>query len=262
MLLPMEPIDLDSMTIGELKALHSSILEKFASFKSLAGPHPYRTRYSDAAKLWDWSKSNTVISRENRVCVGTVAKYREKLNMPQPPRDYEHLPPKQHGLRKFHFDSVNWETPDIEIARSLGCTRELVRQTRAKLGIPKHLFHHVKYQRFLEHVGDRKELHHSDCPKGINHITFRTYCNRAGILIIRQNKRIKHPWHLMNWSLPNNVLEDIWGFGNNNGIATHRCNHGLPKPEFYSLSLNIPDPFKEAVSLERQKAEEWRKSQP
>lgn len=223
----------------------------------LGHPKVKRTKWFPACESWDWSKSDTEITREVKgINVYNVRKWRLRLGKPLVPQDYHKDPKPPPNTFGHDLSSVDWKKPDIEISKEVGCTREYVRQFRAKSGIPKSLFKDVHYQRFLDAFKDRTELTHDEVREklGFAVVTINKYCHKAGIKVIRANYERLHPWRLFNWSLPNIILKDIWGVTSFNGVAARRCNHGKIKPLFRCHKGRVPEQFLAMVQEERDKA--------
>ncbi len=52
-------------------------------------------------------------------------------------------PPKRGPKTKFDWNSIDWTERDIDIARRLGCSSELVRLKRRALGFAPSMWHHL-----------------------------------------------------------------------------------------------------------------------
>lgn len=231
--------------------------------KELGQPKVHGGKLYPACLTWDWTKSDTEIAREHVLVVGSVQRWRHKLNKPLVPRVapkfYQELP----GAQRFDFNAVNWGRPDSDIARELKCTRELVRQKRALHGQPKIYANELKYKTFLAAMGDAKEMSFNDAKAKVPNIvsiTFRHYCNRAGIKVVRSVRF--NPWHLMNFQLPNKVLTEIWAV---RGIAVgmyRSRNPAVGRALFMSQArYPIPEQYLALVEAEKVKAAEWRAAQ-
>lgn len=230
--------------------------------KELGKAHVPGGKLYPACLSWDWTKSDTAIAREHGLVLGSVSRWRRNLNKPPVPRKsvqmYEPPPLKQ----TFDFSAVNWEKPDADIGRELKCTRELVRQKRALYGQPKRYANELKYAEFLKAVGDIKAISSNDAKAkwaGFNYITFKKYCLRAGIKVVRSVRF--NPWHLMNFQLPNKLLTEIWAVrGTLVGMYRAR-NPAVGRALFMSQDRRpIPSKYLALVEVEMAKAEEWRKT--
>lgn len=221
-------------------------------------------------KLWpliqimDWSKSNADLAREHKVDLVQIAAWRKRLRKPPGPPDrelmYEGVPPAIHG---FDFTGVDWVMSDTEISRQLGCSREYVRQKRASFDIPKSLSYGRKYDAFRQAFTGMETISHRKAkeifPK-ISHSTFSRYCAKAGLRIIIDGHRrgSKYPRHLMNWQLPNIILQQFWQLPVN-FCANWRSRHPseYPSPSFYSKHGSVPTEWEAAVKEEWAKAQAW-----
>ncbi len=247
----------------ELSAAHGRTIPTVTKWRHKLGRSPVKhTKYYPACEQWDWSQSDTAIAREQKVSVATVHNWRVRLNKPPAPRDYARLPPEQARAPVFDWESINWEQPDVEIAREVGCTRERARQKRAELGKPKHLFHLVNFRRFAEIFKGSKTLAYkeADSKFPISEITFTSYCRRLGIAKTpRTYPKLPDFWGKMNWAIPNILLADIWGIRTAQRVAAHRCNRQLPNPQFRFISKigRIPEQFVSIVQEERRKAADY-----
>ena len=247
------------MTVDISKLTLEEILDLKDQLDRIRIRRPSNSKHSYAAGGWDWSKSNAEISRENRVQLPTVIYWRKKLGKPPGPREpHVSRAPNAKVQPRFNVDwaALDWNTPDMTIARSIGCTRELVRQKRLLLGRPKFHFADAKYKRFKEQLGDRNTLTLADRKEfGIASTTMASYCTRAGVALVRASMPSVHPWEKVNWVIPNNLLSRIWRIDRNNSLANHRCNHGLPKPQFCMRKGKYPPEFEAIVQAENEKAD-------
>lgn len=238
--------------------------------RKLGMPRVSGGKHYPACLSWDWSKSDTAIAREHKINVSSVSDWRARLGKPTAPRDVEPSPygGLDCGVREtLDFSGVDWSLPDVEIAKTMHCTREYVRQKRAALGIPKSLFHEKQFSDFRDTFKDRKELCLKDArvkfPK-LAQTTFNRYCARAGIISVRSGGRpCELPWHLIDFRLPNNLLEEIWHL-RRNGAATHRCDHKFKccPPAFRAVKGKYPPEFEPLVVEQRAKAKEWFSNNP
>lgn len=215
-----------------------------------------------ACQAWDWSKPNTQISRENKVDVDLVARWRNRLGKEPAPHDVNpspEYPDVPSTLKRYDWTQVDWNFPDIQIARKIGCTREMVRQKRAKLGLPKCLFHNWRYEQFVKAFYGVTELTHAQAkakfPVAMN--SFRKYCAKAGIKALFEKTPTKHPWNLMNWDLSNLLLAQIWKISKSGTVANYRCNTIKPKPKIAPRCDNIPPEWQSIVGQEKLKAAEY-----
>jgi hypothetical protein len=212
---------------------------------------------------WDYSKSDTEIAREHKLDLGTVKKFRRYLGKPSVPRD-EHIIYKE-PLASYQTDwaALDWNRCDYDIAKEAGCTREYIRQKRAKLGLPKLYAYELKYKAFAESFAGVKELTYPEArmkwPR-LSGMTFKRYCQKAGIKVVRKSSapQGKWPWAKMDWRLPNKLLSVLWNVPNNK-VAMWRSNH--PNVErslftFWASNGAIPTRYREMVEAQRALAEE------
>jgi len=229
----------------ELAALHGVSYATVSARRRRLGKAKV-TKYYPACLGWDWAKTDVEIARENSVELGTVRNWRKRLQQPNPtvfPLTLKQSPKSEITEarlgRLIDWTTADWTKHDVAIARSLGATRERVRQKRAALGLPKRPWDEVKYQDFLAKVGELKVLSMADIIKlGIDacHVTISRYCAKAGITRIRSPKPSTIPWDKMNWQLSNQTLHIIWGVSTQY-IASRRSNHQPGLAKLKSLGL-------------------------
>lgn len=88
----------------------------------------------------DWSKNNNILSKETGVGYQTIGHMRSRLNKPYPTQNKANS-----KINKEQLGAIDWEwTKDIDIAKSLGVSRERVRQLRNQLQKPDAKVHHLK----------------------------------------------------------------------------------------------------------------------
>ncbi len=191
--------------------------------------------------------TDSALAREKGVSPEAVSKYRPLLNKPK--------------VTKFNIDwkSLDWSQPNIRLSERIGCTREFVRQKRAKLGKPKLSVYENQYQEFVDFLKGRDWATRKDFANfGISYMTGRRYLLRA------QKKYSPAPrtgWRhracpcsLMNWELPNLLLDEIWRIRRGTS-ATYRSRMGMRTAAFRAGQL--PERFTGTVEAERKKAKEW-----
>lgn len=223
------------------------------------------TKHWPGCKNWDWTKSNTEIARELKIPVQTVYTYRVKLNLPPAKTDgYTRRPPLLRKTSKSNqltdYTKLDWSKTDIELSREVGCSRENIRLTRARLGLPKRLHWMVKFDKFCATFKgiEQLSLAEAQAVMPITYVTFTDYCLRAGIKIIRSaaGRASINPWPLMNWRLPSSVLDKIWKLPYNS-TANHRAKFKLPKAGVHMRlpkSVGLPTTYQTMVEQEQAKA--------
>lgn len=231
----------------ELMREHDCSAPTVANWRRKLGKQkPVRSKYYPECLKWDWTKSNADIAREHGLEVNSVRNLREKLGIVAGPTDLDpHLPRNGSKLISgvdVDVESLDWTHPDIALARSTGLTRERIRQVRIKLNKPKTHFKERKFRDFEKAFTGREILSYDEARKEFSTIapqTFRIYCDRIGINYLRRETPSKIPWDKMNWDLPNTVLTEIWRIKAFNSVASHRCNHTLPKPKLRRMGNGL-----------------------
>ena len=159
------------------------------------------------------------------------------------------------------WKSVDWSQPNIRLSESIGCTRELIRQKRAKLGKPKSSVYERKFRGFLAFLKGRDRATPRDFARfGISYMTGRRYLRRAQKLYEptprNEWRRKVSPRLLMNWELPNVLLDAIWGVRKGT-CATYRSRMGMQRAAFRAGARNVAERLAGMVEAERKKAKQW-----
>ena len=226
---------------------------------------PLRSDYChiDTSKL-DWSKSNSQLSRETGASISSIKKLRHKYGVGAPTQtDHSHLPPMQpaqkHSEKLKQYENWDWKRPDIVIAREKGLTRERVRQIRVQLGKPKCLFHHFKYEAFLNTFKGQKEISEAEAKEklGLSPQLLQKYCRMSGKTKTRAPFIYTSSYRLMNFDLPNIILKRCWKIEHSSSLANFRCKYAKPKAKFRSIKGSVPDQFKLLVVQEERKAAKY-----
>jgi hypothetical protein len=166
--------------------------------------------------------------------------------------------------------AVDWLLADATLARQLGCTRELVRLRRRDLKRPpspvKGL--HPDSRRpvvvaSLARLGDDLGRLAHYCV-GTRELAALLAVDERGMRGLAEGAGTPipvatiHPWHAMDWRLPNTVLERAWQLSP--GTACDRRSTQQLGPAAYNLLSRIAtEPGRLfAVAQEEEKAERWR----
>lgn len=220
-----------------------------------------KTKWWPECKEWDWTKSNTEISRMQGADIVTIRNYRKQLGHPpvhgndkeSPPP----LPPKEPGR---DWERVDWTRSDVDLCMELGVSRERVRQVRVKLGKPKRYEWQLKFERFKERFKEVKELSYAEANEAepLAELSFTKYCRRLWIKrkLLKTSGGSKHPWALVDWRLPNRLLDEIWKLPAGRA-STRRCDYQSPKPLFRCVAGKFPEEFRPLVEAQEAKASEW-----
>lgn len=257
-----------NLTIDQLLQVRDLLLElKLLRRRDLGPPNPHKPE-----EFWmglDWTKSNTALAREHQLNTATISAWRHKLGHPNPvTRDIERRPPLQKGTKKSkltdysHLDFAN--KSDATLAKEMGVSRELMRQVRARLGLPRRTHWQIKFDNFKEHFKDRKELSFAQCraeyPACPTETIFEDYCVRLGIEILDPIRAMRRwPWHLVDWRISNKMLAEIWD-ANPGVFSNNRSRLGKPKAEFAGMWKVVPLKWQPLVEEQKRVAAEWKAS--
>lgn len=208
---------------------------------------------------WDWSKPDAEISREHGIMLGSVRNWRIKLNKPRAaPKNRKFFEPIPD--RVIDFGSVDWNEPDNAIAKQLNCSREYVRQKRASLGLSASNFWAQRYAEFMKAFGQDKQLLYSQVQERFpkcSPYTFKRYCHKAGIKVLPKPRLVRtHPWHLIDFRLPNRLLEEIWHLPWNTA-ANQRSVNQTHAPHFSYHRGHFSPEWTGLVQEQRKAAQEW-----
>ena len=179
---------------------------------------------------------------------------------PQSGIDGKQLPDRR---VRFHVDweSLDWSQPNIRLSECIGCTREFIRRKRAELGKPKLSAYEKQYREFVDFLKGRDWATPKDFAHfGIRHATGRRYLLRAQKKYKptprTEWRRNASPRSLMNWELPNRLLDEIWAILKGTS-ATWRSRMGMQRASFRAGIRNVPERFAGKIEAERKKAKEW-----
>lgn len=138
---------------------------------------------------------------------------------------------------------VDWTKRDIDIAREVGRTKERVRQMRRELRKPNSPYHRWPDRAFeIEEVAahlNGTAVNSRDLEAiGLSRESALRHGIKVVLIPVMERKSSKHPWHLMNWDLPNADLEEIWrvptqrpssGAGAHSDVAQRRSEKKHPR---------------------------------
>jgi len=162
--------------------------------------------------------------------------------------------PEDQPKPKFDFSTTDWSQRDIAIAKTIGCTREYVRQMRASLGHPKLNKHIRAYQEFTTKFAGQTLVEMKDLQAAFQNThesTLKKYCRKAGIRIRPKQMEPKiHPWGKMNWQLPNLLISEIWGI-RQAVVGSRRYLSGIPSASWRYANGVIPAEHQPAVEAEK-----------
>lgn len=227
----------------------------------------------------DWTQPNAEIAKQCGCCESTVSKFRSKMCMP---RGYNCRVVRDRTVRRvygrmarfYDFDSVeDWDRPQAEIARQLGCSRQRVAQVMDERGIPARGKRNTVMAWFKANPHKRGKVTVGDIAMatGISKCHVYNTVKMHDIPILKgyrvQTGRYVRPWDDINWDLPNTVLRDIWKLqdpptsttGQSIGGRRYRQNRGTAK---WRARGHISDPeYYIAIINEEAKARVWFKKQ-
>ena len=216
------------------------------------GIDPDRYAY---AKDWDWTKSNTDLSREHGTTIATIRNIRERLAKPPGVSTFK-------AAVRAERQAWNWCLSDAELARQHSVSRERIRQIRAELGMPSSPERRKQFDSdakalFLLWVNGRKSIRQVDAVKAGHHADrIRRWCREEGILRERLTYKGKYPWEQFNWELPNWALSKVWQTPT--GVVGSRRmtgNHG-PAPRIRVSEAT--ETLQSLLAAEQVKADAWR----
>ncbi len=190
----------------------------------------------------DWSQSNNELHRRTGIGIGTIARYRKKLAMPNPS-----TPPRgeKYKLTPEMIAAADWVYErDVDLGRKWGVSRERVRQLRQALHKPQcrakntsakilELFRWIDENRAGiegKHVADVLPL----MPEASRPVRIRCL-RKAGVKLhyLFGHSQCHPHWKLINWALPNIVIEMIWtSCSGINGIANARVRWSFGPPKW------------------------------
>lgn len=225
--------------------------------RRLKKPKAYKYAYIDT-KDWDWDRPTGELAREHKLQVAVVSKLRDMRGHAAKKRNP--VPQRWRVGHCVDWTLMDWSQSNTRLSKVSGVTRERVRQVRAELGHPKRCRYDLKFDAFVEAVKG-KIFATAECfaAAGVSFMTGRKYCARLGLPFVSARKACKHPWHLMSWALPNNMLSEIWGI-NKTLVSSRRWNHCIGKPKWDGRRVlrEKPSDYRAALAAEQQEADAWR----
>ena len=201
-------------------------------------------RAADLAKwqTWDWSKTDTELAEEIGLAISSIGWIRRRVGAPKSPRFHKwRVKLTEPNLAKWR--SWDWSKQDVELAGETGRTRERIRQIRQLLDAPRsphHGSHWARHRRnalalqwVAENLARLKGLSREEVRRkyGYTHYSpVYKFLKAKGVL--RDDRLFrKYRWELMNFDLPNSVLQRIWKMPLN-VAADHRYRKHLPPPKW------------------------------
>jgi lambda repressor-like predicted transcriptional regulator len=136
---------------------------------------------------------------------------------------------------KFNWSNVNWLDQDIVIAKTLGCTKEAVRQKRNKLGkeqSPNYCKHNVELiNKLLQLETKDKTLNELSSLIGYNAVTVRNILdkNNKKYIFVDRRKIGKYDWSKADWAKTDREVANILGVTNRAVVTGHRRRLGIIK---------------------------------
>lgn len=228
--------------------------------------HPKATKLYPACLSWDWTLSDTQLSRVTGISLAYIGRLRLRcgkapIGRTHPTRSALFTKPVPRKM-PTDWNAIDWVKPDILIADETGFTREYVRQQRNMLNKPESPCKGgVKFYDFYVRFNGRAEMTYEEV-RGVLPVsepTFRKYCAQLDIRVIQpeRDKRCLYPYDLMNFNLPNILLEKIWRIPYGSVVPNHRSRHNKRYAKFYCLKGYVPPEFRAMVADEERKAAEW-----
>jgi len=233
-----------------------------------------REAYLAKWRAVDWSKQDVELAEEMGVSSWTIAVIRRQIGAPKSPRYYERRSKFKEPFRA-KWRSWDWSKQDIELARETGLSRERIRQIRLLLGIPKSPHHGSRpasrrqyalaLQWAAENLDRLRGLSAAEVERKYGHKRHSRVCvflKTKGVLRDGNLLR-KYRWDLMNFELPNGVLQRIWKLPSYRA-TTYRSRKCLPAPRWNLIGGRAALPrrgelraYHRAVQAEERKAAKY-----
>lgn len=190
----------------------------------------------------DWSKQDVELAEELGSTGSYIGDIRRRIGAPKSPRFHKYRSKFiEPTLAKWR--SWDWSKQNFELAQETGLSRERIRQIRQLLGAPRSPHHRSRpaisrrdtltVQWATENLDRLSGLSWTEVEREYGfkrHWQVYAFLKAKGVL--RHGNRIrKNRWRLMNFELPNWVLERIWKLPlyRANG---HRWRKHLPTPRW------------------------------
>ena len=210
---------------------------------------------------WDWNIANSELARHHRLAIGVVVELRERAGASNPSHARTaRYNPRKRPNKMESFKTLDWSMSDTELASMAGTSSERIRQVRAQLGYPKQITTEKAYEAFMKKAAGRTILSRDDFKEmQIPYTTAIRYCARAGIKVIAFKERGKtciHPWHLVNWNLPDVVITKVWNL-KDTLVGTRRLTSRMGRPLYDGRFKPPPAALEAETAAEREKAAAW-----
>ena len=181
-----------------------------------------REAYLAKWRAVDWSKQDVELAEEMGLRSGSsIGVNRRRIGAPKSPR-YRQRRSKFLEPNLAKWRSWDWSKQDVELARETGLSRERIRQIRQLLGVPKSPHqgsrsasrrrYTLVLQWAAENLDRLRGLSWAEVERKYGfkpHWQVHAFLKAKGILrhgnLIRNNR-----WRLVNFELPDRVLERIW----------------------------------------------------
>ena len=204
---------------------------------------------------WDWTKPDVENAREHKIDQRFVSRARRMMGIKAA------FNPTTRAMEERRC--WDWEKTDAAVGREHGFSRERARQLRVRLGLPSRMDElemERSYQerRFMEWVNGRKEIVFLDAKhQSFAASSILTWCKKHGIVrIAKITKNGKWPWQLVNFNLPNCLIEKAWGMARF-VPASRRSTRGIFKA--LTISKGNKGQIDKLFAAEQIKVEQWRK---
>ena len=217
----------------------------------------------------DWNQSNAAIARKHKVTVQTVADLRLILRKQR--SKYQQHPTGISPDTQAQYEHIDWNKRDVDIASEVGRSRERVRQIRKIMKKPK-----ADKSAIRKHIRDNMHLSGTVTAQELSQIigTSRQcvykFAKDVGFKLRPSGRKRVHPWDVMNWDLPNAILQRMWRIktppsgqmGLKIAMARNRLKKPKPKWDMRFNGYDQDAGYQSAMNAEVIKASEWLKKHP
>lgn len=220
---------------------------------------------NEVAEQWDWTLSNSELSRKLLIGIGSIEAIRRRLGKP-----FVAAPHNKNLVLEERRKTWDWSKNDPDLAFEHGIVRERVRQIRMQLGMPpmaevRKVRHTAEEDIFLKWANGAAKIDFLKAKREtkLNPQTIIRICKKLGIERMKMQKTgplCKHPWDKFNWNLPNKLLAAAWHVPNASTVATRRSSGGFNVSRIYPRNP-LPAPLQIMFDQEKEKAAAWRKEQ-